>query len=192
MLRWPPLQTSSEAFAPHPYVIVAAADHALRDVPRLSMARLLREPFVVREAGSDTWQSMADGFGRHMANLKVSLQIKSTETIKQAVIAGMGISFLSGHTVSRELRSGSLVTLDVQRFPLMLNWYVVQRRNKRLPPVAQAFKQFLLDDGAALINAIVPVPLAPGPAPAPMSAKAPPAPRTRRGPAAVRTGGPRR
>jgi hypothetical protein len=38
----------------------------------------------------------------------------------------------------------------------MLNWYVVHRRNKRLPPVAQAFKDFLLADGPALISQIVP------------------------------------
>jgi DNA-binding transcriptional LysR family regulator len=86
------------------------------------------------------------------------MEIKSTETIKQAVIAGMGISFLSAHTVSRELNAGSLVALDVQGFPRMLNWYVVQRRHKRLPPVAQAFRQFLLDEGARLIAEIVPVP----------------------------------
>jgi LysR family transcriptional regulator, low CO2-responsive transcriptional regulator len=183
-------ETVSEAFAPHPYVIVAAADHPLRDQPRISMPRLLRERFVVRETGSDTWQSMAEGFGRHMARLQVGLQIRSTETIKQAVIAGMGISFLSAHTVSRELRAGSLVMLDVMGFPLMLNWYVVQRRNKRLPPVAQAFKQFLLDDGAALIDGIVPVPLAS--APTPTSAKAPPAPRARQGRPGARAGAPRR
>jgi len=46
----------------------------------------------------------------------------------------------------------------VQGFPLMLNWYIVQRRQKRLPPVAQAFKQFLLRDGARLIDEVVPVP----------------------------------
>ena len=84
------------------------------------------------------------------------MEIESTETIKQAVIAGMGISFLSAHTISQELQAGSLAVLDVQGFPLMLNWYVVHRRNKRLPPVAQAFKDFLLRDGASLIAQIVP------------------------------------
>ena len=48
------------------------------------------------------------------------MEIKSTETIKQAVMAGMGVSFLSAHTISRELQVGSLVVLDVQGFPLML------------------------------------------------------------------------
>jgi DNA-binding transcriptional LysR family regulator len=55
------------------------------------------------------------------------------------------------------LRDGSLVALDVQGFPLMLHWYLVHRRQKRLPPVAQAFRQFLLDDGAKLIEKIVPL-----------------------------------
>jgi DNA-binding transcriptional LysR family regulator len=76
--------------------------------------------------------------------------------MKQAVMAGMGISFLSAHTVSRELQSSSLVVLDVEGFPLMLHWYLVHLRDKRLLPVAQAFKDFLLEDGAALIARIVP------------------------------------
>jgi DNA-binding transcriptional LysR family regulator len=161
MVRPPPdTDTESVAFAPHPYVVVAAAQHPLAGESRIPLARLMREPFVVREQGSDTWHSMADAFGRHLPKLNIAMQIKSTETIKQAVIAGMGVSFLSAHTVSRELRAGSLMVLDVQGFPRMLNWYVVQRRNKRLPPVAQAFKQFLLDEGARLIDQIVPLPAA--------------------------------
>ena len=144
--------TVAEPFAPHPYVVVAAPTHPLAKTPRIAMSRIVREPFVVREKGSDTWNSMMDGFGTQLANVNITMEIRSTETIKQAVIAGMGVSFLSAHTVSRELQSGSLVVLDVQGFPLMLNWYVVHRRAKRLPPVAQAFKNFLLSDGAALID----------------------------------------
>ena len=156
----PPMEadTVNEPFAPHPYVIVAAAGHPLARERRISLARLMREPFIVREPGSDTWQSMAEAFGRHLDSLNVALRIKSTETIKQAVIAGMGVGFLSAHTVSRELRDGSLALLDVQGFPLLSNWYLVHRRNKRLPPVSRAFKDFLLQDGARLIEQIVPLP----------------------------------
>lgn len=150
----PPLDmdTVNEAFAPHPYVIVAAPDHPLAGRKRIPVSRLAREPFVVREKGSDTWNSMEQGFGAHLAQLNVAMEIKSTETIKQAVMAGMGVSFLSAHTISRELHAGQLATLDVQGFPLMLHWYVVHRRNKRLTPVAQAFKAYLQTDGAALIE----------------------------------------
>jgi len=150
--------TVSEPFAPHPYVIVAPPGHALARERGITLAQVVREPFIVREKGSDTWQSMADGLGRQLERLNVAMEIRSTETIKQAVLAGMGISFLSAHTVSRELRDKSLVTLDVQGFPLMLNWYLVQRRQKRLPPVARAFREFLLAEGARLIREVDPLP----------------------------------
>ena len=146
------LDTINESFAPHPYVIVAAPDHALAQARAIPLQKIVREPFVVREKGSDTWNSMEDGFGRHIDKLNIAMEIRSTETIKQAVIAGMGITFLSAHTVSQELQNGSLIVLDVKNFPLMLDWYVIHRKNKALPPVALAFKTFLMRDGAALIE----------------------------------------
>ena len=150
------MDTVNEAFAPHPYIVVAAANHPLVGQRSIPMDALLREPFVVREHGSDTRHSMEEGLGPACTKLRIAMEIRSTETIKQAVIAGMGISFLSAHTASQELRSGSLRALDVQGLPMMLNWFVVHRRGKRLPPVAQAFREFLLADGAALIAALVP------------------------------------
>ncbi|MFC3469915.1 LysR family transcriptional regulator [Massilia oculi] len=153
------LDTQNDAFAPHPYVIVAAPDHPLADGrDRISMTDLIGHPFVIREPGSDTWFSMQDAFGPRLDQLKVAMEIKSTETIKQAVIAGIGLGFLSFHTIARELAAGSLVVLEVEGFPLMLNWYVVHRREKRLPPVARAFRQFLLDEGYARIAALIPSP----------------------------------
>lgn len=150
------LDTVNESFAPHPYVIVAAPGHPLAKAKSIRADVLLDEPFVVREKGSDTWNSMEEGFAGklNLEQIHIAMEIKSTETIKQAVIAGIGISFLSAHTISLELKAGSLVVLDVVGFPVMLNWYVVHRRNKRLPPVAQAFKEFLMSEGATLIEQI--------------------------------------
>lgn len=151
--------TVAEPFAPHPYVIVAASNHPLAREADIPLSRVLREPFVLREPGSDTRQSMNQAMGRHAERLHVALEVRSTETIKQAVIAGMGVAFLSGHTVSREVRDGALTVLRVRGFPLMLNWYLVVRRTKQLPPVAQAFRRFLLDEGAALLADVVPLDL---------------------------------
>jgi DNA-binding transcriptional LysR family regulator len=148
------MDTVNEPFAPHPYVIVAAPDHPLAAKKRIAFTTLARERFVVRERGSDTWNSMQEVFGDRLKQLNIAMEIKSTETIKQAVIAGMGISFLSAHTISLELQTHKLVVLDVRGFPAMLHWYVVHRRNKRLPPVALAFRSFLLAEGAALIERI--------------------------------------
>lgn len=161
----PPLDqdTINEAFAPHPYVIVAPPDHPLVGRRRIRLETLLKEPFVVREHGSDTWNSMGDAFGKRLDDLNVVMELRSSETIKQAVIAGMGLTFLSAHTISLELRVGSLAVLDVLGFPLMLNWFLVHRRNKRLPPVAQAFREFLMKDGAALLRQITGVAEDPSP-----------------------------
>jgi len=152
------LDTQNDAFAPHPYVIVGAPDHPLAGRGPIAMTDLVRHPFVIRERGSDTWFSMEEAFGAHLAELNVAMEIRSTETIKQAVIAGIGLGFLSAHTIGRELAAGSLAALEVEGFPLMLNWYVVHRHEKRLPPVARAFRQFLLDEGAQRIAALIPSP----------------------------------
>ena len=148
------LDTVNEAFAPHPYVIVARPDHPLAHRKRLAVSALLQEPWLTRERGSDTWNSMEDGFGEQLAKLNVTMEIRSTETIKQAVIAGMGISFLSAHTIGRELEMQQLAVLDVVGFPLRLQWYVVHLRQKVLAPVAMAFKAFLLERGADLIGQV--------------------------------------
>ncbi|CAM2183613.1 RuBisCO operon transcriptional regulator [Paraburkholderia sacchari] len=152
----PPHTTDAinEAFAPHPYVIVAAPSHPLANKRGIKLSTLANEAFIVRERGSDTWNSMEEGFAGKITNLKIAMEIQSTETIKQAVIAGMGIAFLSAHTVSLELQVGHLTVLDVEGFPVMLNWYLVHRKNKRLPPVALAFKRFLLEEGKQLIEDI--------------------------------------
>jgi DNA-binding transcriptional LysR family regulator len=83
------------------------------------------------------------------------MEIPSAETIKQPVIAGMGISLLSAHTIGMELELGRLSVLDVEGFPIMREWHIVHHKDKRLPPVAVAFKEFLLQEGAALIEQLV-------------------------------------
>ncbi|WP_151447846.1 LysR family transcriptional regulator [Lacisediminimonas profundi] len=146
------MDTVNESFAPHPYVVVAAPGHPLAREKNIPIAALTDAPWIIREKGSDTRKSMEEGLAQHLPGMNIAMEIKSTETIKQAVMAGMGISFLSAHTIGLELQAKSLVVLDVQELPVMHNWYLVHRRNKRLPPVAQAFREFLLAEGAPLLE----------------------------------------
>ena len=66
----------------------------------------------------------------------------------EANIAGMGVSFMSGHAVAQDVQLGNLALLDVDGFPARRHWFIVHRSTKRLPPVALAFKEFLLAEGA--------------------------------------------
>jgi len=145
----------AEAFAPQPHVIIAAPEHGLARKRHIPLQALTNEAFIVRERGSDTRLAMEELLAEFRVKFNVTMEIRSTETIKQAVIAGMGISFLSAHTIGTELELGRLSVLDVEGFPVTRKWHVVHHKNKRLPAVAVAFKEFLLQEGAALIERLV-------------------------------------
>ena len=91
-------------------------------------------------------------FAERGVKLASSMELASNETIKQAVMAGMGLAFLSLHTVGLELAAGKLVRLDVRGTPVTRDWHVVSRQGKRLSPLAESFRAFLAADGAELIE----------------------------------------
>jgi DNA-binding transcriptional LysR family regulator len=68
------------------------------------------------------------------------------------VIAGLGLGFLSLHTVRHELATGRLVLLDVMGLPVRRQWYLVQRASRRLVPAAEEFGAFLVREAESLIN----------------------------------------
>lgn len=145
----------AETFAPQPHVIIAPPGHALAQERHISLQALTNEAFIVREQGSDTRLAMDELAAESRVRFNITMEIQSTETIKRAVIAGMGIGFLSAHTIGQELELGRLIVLDVEGFPVMRKWHIVHHKNKHLPPVAVAFKEFLLQEGAALIEQLV-------------------------------------
>ena len=149
------LDTVAEAFAKHPLVIIASPSHPLAGKRKIPLRQLAGEQFLIREEGSGTRASMEHVFRERRIPFRVSMEVSSNETIKQAVMAGMGISFLSAHTVGLELAAGKLTILDVAGLPIMRDWYVIHLREKRLSPIAGAFRQFLLERAAGIIHASV-------------------------------------
>lgn len=145
------LATAAVPFAPHPSVFIAAPQHPLANRRQIPLASLARESLLVREEGSGTRASMERLFAEHHVTFRALMEVSSNETIKQAVMAGMGLSFISAHTLGLEVGAGRLAILDVAGLPLVRDWYVIQLREKRLPPIAAAFRAFLLEQGAAII-----------------------------------------
>jgi len=146
---------SANVFAPHPIAMIASPSHPFAGRKRLSLADLATENFLVRESGSGTRSSMERFFKRNRIPLRASAEMSSNETIKQAVMAGMGIAFLSLHTMGLELKTKRLVVLPVKGLPELRHWYIVHRAEKRLSPVASAFHSFLIEDGEAIVQAAV-------------------------------------
>jgi len=146
------LECEATAFATNPLSIVAAPGHPLSRRRHLPFRELADCRFVVREKGSGTRSAMERLFAQNDLPLNIAMEMPSNETIKQAVMVGMGLSFLSLRTVRHELASGHIALLDVSGMPLVGNWFVTHLQQKRLAPAAQAFKNFLIEQGGPLID----------------------------------------
>jgi LysR family transcriptional regulator, low CO2-responsive transcriptional regulator len=147
------LETSAFPFARHPLVVIAAPDHPLARERRVPVKALAAESFLVREPGSGTRAAMERFFAEHRVRPASTTEISSNETIKQAVMAGMGLGFISQHAIGLELAAGQLALLHVEGLPVVRDWNVVHRTEKRLSPAALAFKRFVLKEGRAFLAA---------------------------------------
>ncbi|MGB9130249.1 MAG: LysR family transcriptional regulator [Thiobacillus sp.] len=131
-------------FMDNPLVVIAPPDHPLARKKKVTVRELAAESFLVREAGSGTRGAMERFFAARELEIRSSMEMSSNEAIKQAVQAGLGLGILSLQTLEMELALKRLAVLNVDGFPIMRHWYVVHRADKRLSPVAQAFKEFVL------------------------------------------------
>lgn len=146
------LATRAEPFAAHPHVFVAAASHPLATrEAQVDVESLRPQAFIVREEGSGTRAAMEQFFADARLEPRVAMEMSSNETIKQAVIADMGLSFLSLHTLQLELEKGLVAVLDVQGAPVLRAWNVVHTLSKVLSPAAEAFRYFMLERGEAYL-----------------------------------------
>jgi DNA-binding transcriptional LysR family regulator len=140
------MATRAEPFAVHPHVIVTPRDHPLIRVGHAPPAALGDYEFLIREPGSGTRAAMEKFFADHRLTPRVAMEMSSNETIKQAVMAGMGISFLSLHTIGIELKAGLIAVADIDGLPLLKRWYIVSALARTLSPAAEAFRYFMLEE----------------------------------------------
>jgi DNA-binding transcriptional LysR family regulator len=154
ILGQPPegLDIIAKPFLDNPLVVIAAPDHPLAKLKRVKFARLAEETFLSREQGSGTRSAMERVFAQHKIQPHISMEMETNEAIKQAVQAGMGLGILSLHSIELELETKRIAMLNVENFPLMRNWFVAHRSNKRLSSAALAFKEFLLKDARNLFK----------------------------------------
>lgn len=126
---------------PHPHGVVLPPDHPLAGQDGYDPFALMRETFLAREPGSGTRALMErffDGFGEIRRPRIVTMD--SNETIKQAVMAGLGVAFLSLHTVHDEIAQGRLACLRGPFLPVMRHWYLVWPQAVPLSPSAERIR----------------------------------------------------
>jgi LysR family transcriptional regulator, low CO2-responsive transcriptional regulator len=146
------LDTRAEVFAHHPHAFISWPGHPLARLSGIAASALNSEEIISREEGSGTRAIMQAFFETHRVHPHITMEMSSNETIKQAVIAGLGISFVSLHTVGLEIEHGQLVVLDIEDTPVLRAWHVVALSNRHLSAAAEAFRYFMLEHGARLLS----------------------------------------
>lgn len=144
-----PVEFAVEAhpFVDNELVVVASTRHPLTQTTSISLQQLSKERFLVREAGSGTRLAVDRLFAEQDLKIQPYMDLGSSEAIKQAVMAGLGISVLSRHNLRLELASNHIAILDVKGFPLKRRWYAVHLKGKKLSLVARTFLEFILKQG---------------------------------------------
>ena len=146
------LDARAEGFAAHPLVFVGPPDHPLLAVGHPPLDALLAFPMIVREHGSGTRMVTQQLFAEHRLEPRIYMEVSNNEAIKQAVMAGLGISLLSLHTMALEIQAGLLRVIAVEGTPVMRTWNVVHLLSKTLSPAAEAFRYFLIEHAEAFLS----------------------------------------
>lgn len=155
-------------FADHPHGLVLPPTHPAARRRRLRLQDLAEDTFLVREPGSGTRNVMERYFAGEKFSPRKVIQMTGNEAIKQAVMAGLGIGFLSLNTLALERAHGLVRVPAVTGLPVVRRWHVVHRRGKQLLPIAQAFRDFVRERGASYADASASAePAAPAPPPTP-------------------------
>lgn len=141
----------AQVLLPNPLVVFARDDHPLAGRKSIAFARLAQEPFLIREEGSGTRRLTMKLFGKHGCAPKIRMELGTNEAIKEAILAGLGVSILSRYTLGLDDEPSRLVCLDVEGFPLENHWHLVYRQGKQLSAVARAFLDFARTEAKGLV-----------------------------------------
>lgn len=147
----PPREPAVEyiVIAPHPHLLIAPPNY-----PKVeSIEDVTGEVFLVRENGSGTrmlFEHFINGFD-NLPPIRRKM-LSSNETIKQAVMAGLGIALISGSTIEAELEAGRISSIDFEGLPIMRSWHIVWNLGDNLTPAAQKIRQYIEENPAHMIQ----------------------------------------
>ncbi len=146
------LDVAATPFLDNDLVVIAPPGHHLANKRAIPLKQLLNERFLLRESGSGTRLAMDKLFSDHNLTLTPYMELGSIEAIKQAVMAGLGISVMSRYNLRLELDSSKMCILDVKGFPLRRHWFAVHASQQKLSLVSQTFLDFIRSEGSQILH----------------------------------------
>ncbi|HEY8607791.1 MAG TPA: LysR family transcriptional regulator [Noviherbaspirillum sp.] len=129
-------------------VLIVPNGHRWAGLARISPDRLPGQPMLGGEPGSGTGRLLQQYLGGDAARMGIAMQLGSTEAVKRAVRAGLGISLVMASAVEEEARNGWFHIVRLERDPPGKDIFVIHRRGAaHLPAPGEEFARFLLDGG---------------------------------------------
>ncbi|MGH2690640.1 MAG: LysR substrate-binding domain-containing protein, partial [Actinomycetota bacterium] len=121
---------------------------------RTRLRAFLEQPFIARKRGSSTREVLETWLRARGWELRPSMEFSSTEAVKQAVAAGLGVSVVSAATITLELEAGLVDRPNLPGLPILRRFDVALLRRRRPPPAAAAFLGLLMgaEGAAALVD----------------------------------------
>ncbi|MGY5846827.1 LysR family transcriptional regulator [Salegentibacter sp. HM20] len=102
-----------------------------------------KNPLIYREHGSATRNAMENFISNNQYSVRKKIELMSNEAVKQAVVAGLGLSIMPLIGIKNELKNGSLQIIPVRGLPIHTDWNLVWVKSKNLSPVALAYLEYL-------------------------------------------------
>jgi len=149
------IDTKVYAITNHPHVFIANFGHPLTKLKKIQPEALNDLDFISREKGSGTRAHMETFIQDHDIHPIIIMEMSSNESIKQAVIAGLGISFVSQHTIANELKNNQLKILKVLDTPINRKWHVVTLNPMSINRSVELLKDFILNQSEIIITKLL-------------------------------------
>jgi DNA-binding transcriptional LysR family regulator len=130
--------------------LIVPKGHKWAATGHVKLEELIKEPFIMREPGSGTRKSieqLLDRSGHWFGHLNVVAEMGSTEAVRQAIKARMGVSVLSERAVYDELAAGSLKKIGIKGMSLQRAFYLIVHKHRTQSPLCHAFVKFLKAKG---------------------------------------------
>lgn len=153
MMGRPPAHIRVEAatLGDHPHILIAPPGHRLEGDNEILAEDLAEERFLAREPGSGTRLLMERFLARLGGGRPFNVvEMGTNETIKQSVMAGLGLAIISAHTCRMELLDHHLIALPVTGLPLVRQWFLLTRVHPAPSRAAVKFRDFFIANRAAL------------------------------------------
>ena len=124
-------------------LLVMASQHPLARKQEVTPQELVRQPFVLFEAGSNSRRTIEEFFLKEQISPKVVTETENVEIIKALVRARMGISIVPYQAVAREVAAGQLSCSRIKGHRLLRKTGWVYPKSTRLPRAVQEMKRML-------------------------------------------------